>query len=178
MKKSKNNKIKKIIFALFFIFISFSYFIKFTPGVLVGKNFIDFALQMIEMLPPIFILVGLFDVWVKKETIEKHLGKDGGFKSYILVFILAAPMAGGLLAAFPIAYAIYKKGARLTVMLVFLGAVGIGRVPMVLFEASFLGIKFSAIRLIVSIPLVIITGVMLGRALEKREYKLPENNQN
>ena len=33
-----------------------------------------------------------------------------------------------------------------------LGAVGIGRVPMILFESSFLGWEFSALRLSVSIP--------------------------
>ena len=128
---------------------------------------------MIKILPAIFILIGFFDVWMKKETIVKHLGKDGGIKSFIWVFILAAPMAGGLLPAFPIAYSLYQKGARLTVILTFLGAVGIGRIPMILFESTFLGWKFSLIRIIASIPLVILSGIAMGRILEKNGYKLP-----
>ena len=175
MKFSKKHLIKPILFVIFLIFIAVSFFIKFNPGIIIGKNFKDFSLQMIMVLPPIFILIGLFDVWVKRETIIKHLGTDGGIKSFIWVFILAAPMAGGLLIGFPIAYSLYQKGTRLSVVIVFLGAVGIGRIPMVFFESTFLGWKFSAIRIIISIPLVIITGIILGKILDKKGYKLPKN---
>ena len=174
MKNLKRFSIKIVLFIIFLIFISASIFIEFEPGVKIGKNFTSFSLEMIKILPPIFILIGLFDVWIKRETIEKHLGKNGGIKSFIWVFILAAPMAGGLLPSFPVAHSLYKKGARLTVILVFLGAVGIGRIPMILFESTFLGIRFSAIRIITSIPLVIISGILLGRHLEKKDYELPK----
>ncbi|MCD6434854.1 MAG: permease [Clostridiales bacterium] len=167
-------KLKPIIFIIFLIFISSSALMKFTPGIEIGKNFYSFSMEMIKILPPIFILIGLFDVWIERETIVKHLGKDGGVKSFIWVFILAAPMAGGLLPSFPIAHLLYKKGARLTVILVFLGAVGVGRVPMILFESTFLGIRFSLIRIITSIPLVIISGILLGRYLENNKYILPD----
>ncbi len=165
---------KQIIFIIFVAFISLSYIIDYSLGKTIAKNFGSYLWQMIIILPAIFVLIGLFEVWVKKETIIKHLGKDGGIKSYLWVFILAAPMAGGLLPAFPIAYSLYKKGARLSVILVFLGAIGVGRIPMIFFESTFLGWKFSAIRILVSIPLVIISGVILGRYLEKENYKLPE----
>jgi len=45
---------------------------------------------------------------------------------------------------------------------------------MVLFEATFLGWTFSIIRLMASIPLVIVAGIVLGRTLEKNGYTLPE----
>lgn len=173
MKNAKQFSIKIIFLITFIIFIGISFLIKFIPGMEIGKNFGNFSFQMIKILPAIFILIGFFDVWMKKETIVKHLGKDGGIKSFIWVFILAAPMAGGLLPAFPIAYSLYQKGARLTVILTFLGAVGIGRIPMILFESTFLGWKFSLIRIIASIPLVILSGIAMGRILEKNGYKLP-----
>lgn len=163
--------IRAIYFALFLIFVTVSFFIDFSPGLVIGKNFKDFSLQMLLILPPIFVLIGLFEVWVKRETITKHLGKDKGLMSFVWVFLLAAPMAGGLLPGFPVAYSLYKKGARLSVVLVFLGAVGIGRMPMVFFESTFLGWRFSVIRIIASIPLVTIGGIALGRAL--KDYKLP-----
>jgi uncharacterized membrane protein YraQ (UPF0718 family) len=173
MKNTKQFPIKIIFLITFIIFIGISFLIKFIPGMEIGKNFGSFSFQMIKILPAIFILIGFFDVWMKKETIVKHLGKDGGIKSFIWIFILAAPMAGGLLPAFPIAYSLYQKGARLTVILTFLGAVGIGRIPMILFESTFLGWKFSLIRIIASIPLVILSGIAMGRILEKSGYKLP-----
>jgi len=163
-----------ILFILFFAFILISLATGYEPGRNVGKNFASFFLEMIRILPAVFILIGLFDVWVKKETIEKHLGKDGGGKSFFWVFILAAPMAGGLLPALPVAYELHKKGARFTVIIAFLGAVGIGRVPMILFESTFLGIRFSLIRLAASIPLILVTAVLMGRYLDKIGYRLPE----
>ena len=174
MSKNKNMTVKIVLFSLFLIFLAISFFLEYSPGIAIGNNFGAFSSQMIKILPAIFLLIGLFDVWVKRETIEKHLGKGGGVKSFLWIFVLAAPMAGGLLPAFPIGYALYKKGARLTVVVTFLGVVGIGRIPMILFESTFLGWKFSAIRIIASIPLVIITGIALGRSLDKRGYKLPK----
>ena len=174
MKNINKFSFKQILFILFIISIGMSFITDYTLGKTIGKNFGSFLWQMIIILPVIFILIGMFEVWVKKETIIKHLGKDGGIKSYLWVFILAAPMAGGLLPSFPIAYSLYKKGARLSVILVFLGAVGVGRIPMIFFEATFLGWKFSAIRILISIPLVIIAGIVLGKILEKEKYQLPE----
>jgi uncharacterized membrane protein YraQ (UPF0718 family) len=174
MNRIKKIAIKQIIFILFVLFIGISFYIDFPLGKAVAANFKSFLWEMITILPPIFILIGLFEVWVKKETIIKHLGSKGGYKSYFWVFILAAPMAGGLLPAFPLAHALYKKGARLSVILVFLGAVGVGRIPMIFFESTFLGWKFSFIRILVSIPLVIIGGILLGKILNKENYILPD----
>ena len=176
MKKNIRLKVKPILFLIFLMFIVISFFIDFKVGKGIGNNFKNFSFEMIKILPAIFVLIGLFDVWIKRETIEKHLGKDSGIKSFLWVLILAAPMAGGLLPAIPIGYALHQKGARLTVILTFLGFVGIGRVPMILFESTFLGWKFSLIRLIASIPLVLLSGIILGRKLEKESYKMPERN--
>ncbi len=175
MKKQKLITLKNFIFIVFIFFIAISFSIDYDLGENIGHHFKDYLLQMLIILPPIFILIGLFEVWVKKETIIKHLGEEAGFKSYVWVFILAAPMAGGLLPSFPIAYSLYRKGARLSVILVFLGAVGVGRIPMIFFESTFLGWKFSFIRIVASIPMVIIAGIALGKYLEKKQYKLPEN---
>lgn len=172
---SKKEKIVRIIiFVLFILFITISSIVDYKPGVAVSKGFWNFLLQMVKILPFIFILIGLFDVWVDRKAIQKHLGKDGGIKSYGWVFLLAAPMAGGLIPALPIGYELHKKGARLNVVLAFLGAVSVGRVPMILFESTFLGWKFSVIRLAISIPLVIITSVIIGQVLEKSNYEFPD----
>lgn len=162
---------KLLLLPIFLLFAGISYFLDFAPGVAIGQNFLSFFLEMIKVLPAVFLLIGLFDVWVKKETIERHLGHGGGAGSFFWAFVLAAPMAGGLLPALPIAHELYKKGARFTVVIAFLGAVGIGRVPMVLFESTFLGWKFSAMRLIMSIPLVILGAVIMGRILDRKGYK-------
>lgn len=53
-----------------------------------------------------------------------------------------------------------------------LGASAICRIPMMFFEASFLGIEFTLVRLAVSLPLLVITSVLMGEYLTKRGYKI------
>ena len=89
----------------------------------------------------------------QKETVEKHLGKESGIRGYTWGVLLAGTTVGGLYVAFPVAYSLYNKGAKLSVIFTYLGASAICRVPMTIFETSFMGIKFSIIRWSVSLPL-------------------------
>ena len=117
-------------------------------------------------------MIGLFEVWVKRETIEKHLGQDSGIRGFLWGILLASTTVGGLLIAFPISYSLYNKGAKLSVIFAYIGAVGVCRIPMTVFEASFMGIKFTAIRILISLPLVILVSILLGNKLSKRGFKI------
>ena len=170
----KRDVIKIVGISAYIAFILFSFITGFDPGKQIGKNFITFSVDMLKILPCAFILIGLFEIWVKKETVEKHFGKESGIRGYIWAVLLASTTVGGLYVAFPVAYSLYNKGAKLSVIFTYIGASAICRVPMTIFEASFMGIKFSAIRLLVSLPLVIISSILLGDYLEKRNYKIME----
>ena len=172
--KMQNKHIKALAVAIYFVFIFSSFLIGFKPGKQIGHNFISFSIEMLKLLPCAFILIGLFEVWVKKESVEKHLGKDSGMLSYIWIILLAGTTIGGLYVAFPVAYSLFKKGATLSVIFTYIGASAICRIPMTIFESSFMGIKFSLIRLIVSIPLVILSSIWLGNYLEKKNYRMME----
>jgi uncharacterized membrane protein YraQ (UPF0718 family) len=156
----------------YFLFLILSLIFHFSPGKKIGHNFFSFSLHMLKILPCVFVLIGLFQVWVKRELIERHLGEGSGLMGYIWAVILAGTMVGGLYIAFPIAYSLSIKGAKIGVIFGFIGASAICRVPMAIFEASFLGIRFTAIRILVSIPLVIIASEFLGRYLEKSNYRI------
>jgi len=156
------------------IFLVVSWIFDFDPGIKIADNFCSFSIDMLKILPGAFILIGLFEVWVKRETVEKHLGETSGIRGYIWAVLLAGTTVGGLYVAFPVAYALYSKGAKLSVIFTYLGASAICRIPMTIFEASFLGIKFTAIRLLVSLPLVIVASILLGNYLTKRKYKIME----
>jgi len=55
-------------------------------------------LEMLSVIPPIFLLLGLMDVWVPKETMMKYMGKDAGIKGGIFAFVLGSFSAGPLYA--------------------------------------------------------------------------------
>jgi len=65
-----------------------------------------------------------------------------------------------------------KNNKFIGIIFTYIGASAICRVPMTIFEASFMGIKFSLIRLLVSLPLVIATSMLLGNYLTRRKYKI------
>ncbi len=163
---------------LYILFLIGSMYFRFEPGKEIGANFISFGYDMLKIIPCAFILIGLFEVWVRKETVEKHLGEKNKFSGYLVVIFLAGTTVGGLFVAFPVAYTLYNKGAKLSIIFTYIGAAGICRIPMIIFESSFLGLKFTLIRLLISVPLVIITSVILGNYLKKKNYKIQNNKSN
>ena len=169
----KRGDILRIVgLSCFALLLVTSWIFGFAPGKEMSRIFATFGAEMLKILPFAFILIGLFQVWVKRETIEKHFGEKSGIRGYLWGVLLAGTSVGGLYVAFPIAYALYSKGAKLSVIFTYIGASAICRIPMTIFEASFVGIKFTAIRLFVSLPLVIVTSMLLGGYLKKRNYKI------
>lgn len=163
----KPNTANIILLAMFFLFIGISWLAQFEPGQQTGKEFFNIVFSMLKILPCAFILIGLFEVWVKNETIIQHLGEDCGIKGYLWVLLLAGLSVGGLYVAFPIAESLYRKGASTKIIFTYLGFAGIFRIPMLIFEISFLGLPFTALRLLVTIPLCLLIGLFMGTLFKK-----------
>jgi uncharacterized membrane protein YraQ (UPF0718 family) len=172
---SWNNFKEYMLSLLFFAFVIISFANDYNPGQQIYFNFFEFLLTMFKFVPAVFILIGLFDVWVDREVIEKYLGKESGALSFLWAILLSGTTVGGIYVAFPVAHALAKKGASLRIIFTYIGAAAVCRIPMTLFEASFLGIKFSVIRLLISIPLIILSSILLEKYLLKVNYKIESN---
>ena len=169
-------KILKIsLIVIYSLFVGISLIFHFESGEAIGKNFFNFALSMLKIVPVAFVLIGLFEVWIKRETIEKHLGEDSSWIGFFWAIVLSSTTAGGLYVAFPIAAVLFRKGAKLSIIFTYLGAVSVCRIPMTIFEASFLGIKFTLVRLLVSLPLIIISSIIMGRFLKSTRFEISGN---
>lgn len=162
---------------MFIVFIGFSSLIDYPKGKESGQAFLNVLIEMLKILPCAFILIGLFEVWVKKETVMKHLGQNSGFKGYFWILLLAGFSVGGLFVAFPVAETLYKKGASLKVIFTYLGFSGVFRIPLTIFEISFLGLPFTITRLLAAAPLLLVIGIIMGTILEKKGYKLNLRNR-
>jgi uncharacterized membrane protein YraQ (UPF0718 family) len=125
--------------------------------------------EMLSVLPPIFVLLGLLDVWIEKETMMKYMGDNSGILGSLLIFIMGSAAAGPLYAAFPIAAILLKKGVKLFNIFLFLGVWSTAKIPMLLFETANLGIKYMAIRLICNIFGIIIIALLLNKTTTKEE---------
>jgi uncharacterized membrane protein YraQ (UPF0718 family) len=170
-KKGKKKYILILFTILFLGFIAYSYLNSFQAGQKTGKIFFHTLYEMLKILPFAFILIGLFEVWIKKETVIKHLGDKSGLKGYFWVLILASFTVGGLFTAFPLAESLRRKGASLKVIFAYLGFAAIVRIPMTIFEISFLGLPFTITRLSVTIPLFLLVGIFMGSILDKKGFE-------
>ena len=160
------------IILVYIVFVLVSFISGFEPGKAIAINFFTYLSHILTLLPFIFILIGLFEVWVKRETVEKHLGKKAGVISYFWAILLGGVTIGPMIVALPIAYTLAKKGARLSIVFTYIGASAVCRIPMTIFEASYMGVVFTIIRYAVSIPLIILTSTLLGNYLEKHQYTI------
>jgi uncharacterized membrane protein YraQ (UPF0718 family) len=159
-----NKHLKNYIWVILFVFFSVvSYFIGFKPGLVIYSNFNEFFLEMISFIPFLFIIIGLFDVWVPKEMLEKHVGRESGVKGIFLVILLAMLQAGPLYGAFPVAYILCKKGASVRNIFIYLGAFSSMKLPMLGIEIGYLGIKYTILRTLISLPLFIFIGYLMEK---------------
>lgn len=132
--------------------------------------------EMLLVLPPIFILMGLLDVWVKRETMIVWMGDKSGLKGMLLAFLLGSAAAGPLYAAFPITYTMAKKGVSITNILVFLGAWSTLKIPLLLFELSNLGIRFTMIRLFFNVIAIAFLSWLVKCLMTERDHRAFEES--
>lgn len=135
----------------------------------------DNVLEMLSFLPPIFVLLGLLDVWVDRETMMKYMGDNSGLRGHLLAFILGSAAAGPLYAAFPMAGVMLKKGASMMNVFIFIGAWSTTKVPLIMFETATLGFRFMILRLAFNIVGIVIIAKILNAEARKVSLKVPVN---
>ena len=123
--------------------------------------------EMLLVIPPIFVLLGLLDVWVPREKMVSLMGDKSGLPGILLAVFLGSAAAGPLYGAFPIAAVFMRKGVKFTNLLIFLGAWSTTKIPMFLFELSALGASFAFTRLLVNIPGIIGIAYLLRMILRE-----------
>lgn len=135
--------------------------------------------EMLFVIPPIFVLLGLLDVWVPRETMVKFMGEGSGLKGALLALLLGSAAAGPLYAAFPVAGVFMRKGAKFSNVILFLGAWSTTKVPLVAFETAALGPVFSMTRLAMSIVGISLIAFVVNKVMKKDEIAaIYENAEN
>lgn len=127
--------------------------------------------EMIFLLPPIFVLLGLLDVWVPREVMVRWMGPGSGLKGILLAIFIGSAAAGPLYGAFPIASVLMKKGVSFSNILIFLGAWSTTKIPMFLFELGSMGQKFAFTRLAIDIPGIVLIAWIIQKVMNKKEIE-------
>ncbi len=126
-------------------------------------------MQMLSVLPPIMVLLGLMDVWISKESLMKYMGDNSGITGVLLAILIGSVAAGPMYAAFPFTAVLIKKGARFSNVVIFMNAWCVTKISTLLFEFSAIGYKFTLARLIIDIPGVIIMGFLVHSLMGKED---------
>lgn len=143
------------------------------------RNTLQFMIEMIQVLPPVLVISALVTVWVPSEIIKKGLGRESGIRGKMLSLIIGSVSAGPIYAAFPAVLVLFKKGASISNMVMILSAWAVVKIPMLLVETSFLGLKFMLIRLALTVPAILIIGLVTERIVkpEDIQIKMKESEQ-
>jgi len=128
-------------------------------------------LDMLLIVPPIFLLIGLFDVWVDRETVIRLMGQSSGIKGMALAFFLGAFSAGPTIAAFPLAMVMLKKGARYSNVLFFLMVWSSLKLPIVFFQVTQLGFSFAMLINVIMLAVFIVAALISEKLYTKSELE-------
>jgi uncharacterized membrane protein YraQ (UPF0718 family) len=132
-----------------------------------GRNIISFVV----ILTPIFLLIGLMDVWIERETAVRILGNRSGLCGALLAFLLGAVTAVPMYALLPVAGIMLRKSCRISNVLIFLGSSAGVRIPLLLFEISSLGWRFTLVRFAANAVAVFAMALLIDRLLSEEEKK-------
>jgi uncharacterized membrane protein YraQ (UPF0718 family) len=131
--------------------------------------------EMLMLVPPIFIIMGLLDVWVPKEMLIKYMGHKAGISGLLIAFLLGTAAAGPLYVAFPIGQMLLKKGARPAYVIFFLGIWSSTKLPILLFEVASLGLKFTLIHIAISVPAYLMIAYLIEKSITSEDLNLLVN---
>ena len=151
------------------------FIIKPQMGVDAIKNSGYYIKEMLLIMPVIFVLTALLDTWVPKQTIMNYLGDKSKIKGVVLSFVLGGISAGPIYAAFPLCIMLHKKGASIRNIVIILSSWAVIKVPMLLNEVKFLGVKFMAIRWLLTVIAIIIFSWITSKIVKDKD--IPEEKE-
>ena len=140
------------------------------------NNSAYYLLEMIQVLPIIFLLTVVIEAWIPKEVIMNSFGENSGIKGNLLSLVLGSISAGPIYAAFPIGKALQKKGASITNIVIILSSWAVIKVPMLVNEVKFLGVDFMIVRWILTVIAIIAMGYITAMIIKKDD--LPQSRSN
>lgn len=125
--------------------------------------------QFMRNLVPVFLCVGLMDVWIERDRMIEMMGDRSGPSGMGISLLMGMLTAVPVYALLPIAGLLLKKGGRISNVLIFLCSSVSIRIPLLLFEVSALGVRFAACRFVLNLAVVFAISFLVERLLSQRD---------
>jgi uncharacterized membrane protein YraQ (UPF0718 family) len=126
--------------------------------------------QMVSFFPRILMAIlfsGFFSALIPTELVVRWLGEDSGMPGILLATLVGGFLPGGPILCFPMIAILHQSGAGLAPLVAFLTSWSVfAFYRMIAYEIPFLGVRFAMLRLLSSIALPVLAGI-LASILEK-----------
>ncbi len=116
--------------------------------------------QILPMLIFAFIIAGMVQVLIPKESLSQWVGAESGMRGIFIGAIAGAFTPGGPYVSLPIVAGLLNAGAGIGTMVAFMtgwSLWAVGRIPM---ELGILGWKFTVIRLVSTLIFPPLAGIL------------------
>lgn len=133
----------------------------------VTRIFFDDLWLFVDILPKVLAgcLIGAFVALVApRETVARWIGSDSGLLGLVIATAMGIVTPGGPFTIYPLAGALIVAGAGVGPAVAFVTSwTLLGYYRAIVWEAAFFGVDFLVVRLIVSVPMPFIAGVLAAR---------------
>ncbi|MDX1688343.1 MAG: permease [Candidatus Promineifilaceae bacterium] len=106
----------------------------------------EILLSVVPLLIAAFLIAGLIQVLVSRETVTRWLGAESGWRGIALACVGGALIPGGPYVYYPIAAVLMKSGASLGVLVAFVTAKNLWSVSRLPLEFALLGPELTVVR--------------------------------
>jgi uncharacterized protein len=141
------------------------------------KLFFDELFSLTNEMSPYlligFLFAGILHVYIRKETINKYLGKRN-FKSVVLASLFGIPLPLCSCGVIPTGISFYKEGSSKGATVSFLISTPQTGIDSILVTYSLLGLPFAILRPIVALFSGVFGG-LLTNIIDKKRSKMQEN---
>lgn len=127
-------------------------------------------------LLPLVVLAVTVAAYVQQllpmDVARRWLGEKSGLRSLLLMTVAGALTPGGPFSAFPLVVAVWRAGASLPACVTYLTAWGVlGVQRAVVWDLPFFGAEFTGLRLLVSLPLPLLAGLLVQMPLSRKRVR-------
>lgn len=129
---------------------------------------LDYLKEMILIMPPVFLLMGLLEVWIPKDKIQVWLGGQSGLKGALFSILLGTLPTGPVYVAFPLAAYLLGQGASVRNIILFLGSWAALKIPQMMLEIKFLGLTFAIVRFFLTLLFLLVVGQVMELVFKKK----------
>jgi uncharacterized membrane protein YraQ (UPF0718 family) len=124
-----------------------------------ARNGLQMLWFVLPRLVPALILAGMLQVLVPQEFVQRHLGREGGFRSILIASAAGVLTPGGPMVTVPFLVALANSGAAMGPMVAYMTSWSLfGMQRIIAWEAPLMGWRFVVVRVIPSLAFPVLAG--------------------